>query len=150
MTVAEWLGQVEFWHWGILAVVLIVFEMLVPGTYLMWLGIAAGIVAIVLLPLPDLAWQIQVALFAVLSVATVVASRLWLRRHPIETEQPTLNRRGEQYVGRTFTLTEPIENGEGRLRVDDTMWKIRGDDAEAGARVRVTGADGTVLTIERV
>jgi membrane protein implicated in regulation of membrane protease activity len=149
MTLAQWLGQIEFWHWGILAIILVVFEMLVPGTYLMWLGIAAGIVAIVLLPLPDLDWQIQVALFAVLSVTAVVASRLWLRRHPIETEQPALNRRGEQYVGRTFTLTEPIENGEGKLRVDDTMWKIRGDDTEAGVRIRVTGADGTVLTIER-
>jgi membrane protein implicated in regulation of membrane protease activity len=150
MTLAQWLGQAQFWHWGILAIILVVFEMLVPGTYLMWLGIAAGIVAIVLLPLPDLDWQIQVALFAVLSVTAVVASRLWLRRHPIETEQPALNRRGEQYVGRTFTLTEPIENGEGKLHVDDTIWKIRGDDTEAGVRIRVTGADGTVLTIERV
>ena len=150
MTLAEWLGQVQFWHWGILAILLVVIEMLVPGTYLMWLGIAAGIVAIVLLPFPDLGWQVQLALFAVLSVAAVVASRLWLRRHPIETEQPALNRRGEQYVGRTFTLTEPIENGEGKLRVDDTIWKIRGDDTEAGVRIRVTGADGTILTIEQV
>jgi len=150
MTLAEWLGQVQFWHWGILAILLVVIEMLVPGTYLMWLGIAAGIVAIVLLPFPDLGWQVQLALFAVLSVAAVVASRLWLRRHPIETEQPALNRRGEQYVGRTFTLTEPIENGEGKLRVDDTIWKIRGDDIEAGVRIRITGADGTILTIERV
>ena len=44
MTLAEWLGQVQFWHWGILAILLVVIEMLVPGTYLMWLGIAAGIV----------------------------------------------------------------------------------------------------------
>ena len=149
MSLATWLAQAEFWHWGILAVVLMAAEMLVPGTQLMWLGIAAGIVGIVLIPLPDLAWQVQWVLFAVLSVTAVVCWRLWLRRHPTETEQPALNRRGEQYVGRTFTLAEPIKNGEGRLHVDDTMWKIRGDDTQAGVRIRVTGADGTILTIER-
>jgi len=150
MDLAAWLAQAEFWHWGILAIVLVAVEMLLPGTYLMWLGIAAGGVAIVLLPFPDLDWKIQLALFAAFAVIAVVASRLWLRRHPIETEQPTLNRRGEHYVGRTFTLTDPIENGEGRIRVDDTIWKVRGDDTEAGVRIRVTGTDGTVLTIERV
>ncbi|MCP4329938.1 MAG: NfeD family protein [Alphaproteobacteria bacterium] len=150
MELVAWFEQTRFWHWFILAFLLVGFEMLVPGTYLLWLGISAGVVGVVVLVLPDLAWQVQLALFAIVSVAAVVASRIWIRRHPIETEQPALNRRGEQYVGRTFTLTEPVSNGEGRLRVDDTTWKVRGEDVEAGARVRVTGADGTVLKIEPV
>jgi len=77
----------------------------------------------------------------------VLVGRAWLRRRPIETDHPTLNRRGEQYVGRRFTLDEPIVNGVGKLRVDDTTWKIMGDDLPAGSQVTVTGVDGTVLVV---
>jgi membrane protein implicated in regulation of membrane protease activity len=84
----------------------------------------------------------------VLSVAAVVLGRVWLKRHPIGTDRPTLNRRGDQYVGRVFTLDEPVINGFGKIRVDDTTWKIRGNDCAAGARIRVVGVDGTTLLVD--
>ena len=83
-----------------------------------------------------------------LSVASIVVSRRYLKRHPIATDRPELNRRGQQYVGRTFTLAEPIENGRGRLHVDDTMWKISGPELAQGRQVRVVGVDGVVLMVE--
>ena len=69
-------------------------------------------------------------------------------RHPTETDQPRLNRRGEQYIGRTFTLDEPIVNGLGKIRVDDSTWKIEGGDCAAGTRITVVGVDGVVLKVE--
>jgi membrane protein implicated in regulation of membrane protease activity len=144
----NWLAQAEYWHWWVLGVVLLILEVFSPGAFFLWLGLAAGVVGAVLLLLPDLDWQLQLLLFAVLSVVSIVAGRSWLRRHPIETDLPTLNRRGEQYVGRVFTLEQPVVNGTGKIRVDDTTWKIRGDDREAGSRVRVTGVDGTVLLVD--
>jgi len=146
----NWLAGADFWHWLVLGIVLIALEMVIPGTYVMWLGFAAAIVGVALMVAPELDWQIQLTLFAILSVTFVVASRFWIKRHPIESDQPNLNRRGRQYVGRTFTLTEPIENGQGRLRVDDTVWKIAGVDLAAGTRIRVTDVDGTMLRVERV
>ena len=93
--------------------------------------------------------EVQFLIWAVLSVAAVVGSRLYLRRHPIETDRPTLNRRGEQYIGRHFTLEEPIVNGLGKIRVDDSTWKIEGPDAlPAGCKVKVTDVEGTVLKVE--
>jgi membrane protein implicated in regulation of membrane protease activity len=143
------LQQVEFWHWWVLGVVLLILEVFAPGAFFLWLALAAGIVGLVVMMIPAMAWEAQLLLFALLSVASFLVGRLWLRRHPIETDLPTLNRRGEQYVGRVFTLDEAVVNGTGKIRVDDTTWKIRGDDCAAGARVRVTGVDGTVLLIER-
>ena len=95
-----------------------------------------------------LEWQGQFLIFAVLSVASIVGWRIYLKRHPTETEQPTLNRRGEQYVGRTFTLGEPVVNGTGKISVDDSTWKVEGDDMPAGTQIRVTGVEGTVFRIE--
>ncbi|MEW8049977.1 MAG: NfeD family protein, partial [Candidatus Thiodiazotropha sp.] len=129
---------------------LMILEVFSPGAFLLWLGLAAGTVGLLLLLIPDITWQIQILLFALLSVAIIVLVRAFLQRRPIETDQPHLNRRGEQYLDRTFTLQEPIVNGEGRIHVDDTTWKITGEDCPAGTRIRISGVQGVVLQVSLV
>ena len=143
----ELLNNLDYWHWLILAVVLVILEIFSPGVFFIWMGLAAGAVGVILLAVPGLDWQYQLLIFAVLSVTDILAARLILKRRPIKTDQPHLNRRGEQYTGRVFTLEEPVINGEGKIRVDDSTWKIRGMDCPAGTQVKVTGVDGVVLQI---
>ncbi len=142
------LEGIEFWYWWIAATVFMVVEVFAPGTVALWMGVSAVVVGALLFAVPDMTWQVQFLIFAVLSVATVVAWRAYQLRHPTETDQPALNRRGEQYVGRVFTLSEAIVNGTGKIHVDDTMWKVEGADLPSGTKVRVTGVAGTVLTVE--
>jgi inner membrane protein len=145
----EFLEQATFWHWMILGVALVVVEMILPGVVFMWMGIAAGITGFVVIAFPQLGWEGQLIVFACFSVISVVGGRIWISKRPTETDHPTLNRRGEQYVGRHFTLEEPIINGVGKLRVDDTTWKITGDDLAAGTAVAVVSADGVILRVEK-
>lgn len=145
-------GELRFWHWWILGVVLLGLEIVVPGTFFLWMGVAAGVVGVILLFAENFAWQNQILVFAVLSIVAVVGWRFWLRRHPIETEDPTLNVRGAQYVGRVLTLAEPLVDGVGKARVGDTLWRVttRDDlDLPAGARVRVAGVEGATLVVEK-
>lgn len=138
-----------YWHWFIACVVLMVMEALLPGFFFLWMGIAAGVVGVVVLALPGLEWQIQVILFAILSVLSVVLGRMYQRRHPTLTDHPALNRRAQQYIGRRFTLDEPIVNGYGKLRVGDSVWSVSGSDLPAGTQVTVTGTSGVVLLVEK-
>lgn len=109
-------------------------------------GVAALLVGLALTVSPEMAWTYQVLLFAVLSVGSIVAWQLRLRRHPTPTEDPLLNRRGHQYVGRVFTLDAPIINGHGKIRVDDSTWKVAVErDCPAGTRLRIIGAEGVLL-----
>ncbi len=140
--------SISFWHWWILALVLLGVEALAPGFFFLWMGVSAVVVGALLLVMPDLAWQFQILWFAVLSVASIVAFKRWQRRHPPRTDQPALNRRGERYVGRILTLSRPIRDGFGEVRVDDTTWRARGPDLPAGARVRVVGTEGNLLVVE--
>ncbi|MBL6929423.1 MAG: NfeD family protein [Rhodospirillales bacterium] len=114
------------------------------------MGIAAIITGLIVFAVDSLSWQSQVLVFAGLSVVSVISGRLWLRSRPTETDHPTLNRRGQQYVGRVFTVDEKMVNGMGKVRVDDTSWKISGDDFDAGTKVRVIAVEGTVLKVEEV
>lgn len=143
------LDHLNYWHWWILGVLLIVLEVLAPATFFLWMGIACGVVGFILLLEPSLGWQYQFMVFSVFSIVSIAASRLYLRRRPIATDRPTLNRRGEQYIGRQFTLQHPIVNGTGKIQVDDSTWKIHGEDCDVGTQVRVTGVDGTILLVEK-
>lgn len=141
--------QIDFWHWWILAALLLALEMFAPTTLFLWTGVSAAAVGFIVYFTDGTSWQVQFVLFAVLSVASVFAGRLYVRLHASPDDENTLNRRGAQYIGRSFTLDAPIVNGAGQLRVDDTNWKIEGEDCVSGARVRVTGLDGAVLKVEQ-
>lgn len=142
---SQFLAALEFWHWLVLGVALAIIEVFAPGAFFLWLGISAGIVGIVLWLIPGLDWEYQLLLAAILSVASVVIARRYLTIHPLESDEPNLNLRGHQYVGRTFTLEEPVINGRGKIRVDDSTWKISCDDCDAGTKVVINGVDGVVL-----
>jgi len=143
----ELFESATYWQWWVLAVILIVLEVSSPGAFFLWMAISAGIVGLVMLLMPELGWEIQILVFALFSVISIVAWRLYLLKHPTESDQPRLNRRGEQYIDRIFTLSEPVVNGQGKIKVDDSIWKIRGDDCPAGSRVKVVGVDGVVLLV---
>lgn len=143
------LQQLQYWHWWVLALLLLILEVFAPGVVFLWIGLAAAAVGLLFYLVPSLDWQSQLLAFAVLGLASVALGRWWLGRHPIQSDEPQLNRRGEQYVGRVFTLDEPITNGVGKVRVDDTTWKIEGPDLPAGEKIRVTAVDGVVLRVER-
>jgi membrane protein implicated in regulation of membrane protease activity len=143
----QWL---DFWHWWLLGVALLTLEMFAPGVFFLWMGVASGLVGALVLLQPDLLWHWQVLMFAVFSVALIMMGRFWFKRHPIQSDQPNLNRRGEQYVKRVFTLSEAIVNGEGKVQVDDSTWKVQGPDCPVGTRIRVSGVDGVILIVEPV
>ncbi len=144
----EWLSTVDYWHWLVLGVVLVILEVLSPGAFFLWLAISAGIVGVLMMVNPGMAWEYQILAFALFSVMSIALWRMYLKRNPIETDQPTLNRRGEQYVGRLFSLEQAVVNGHGKIRVDDSTWKIEGPDCDSGTRVRIIGVAGVVLKFE--
>ncbi len=143
------LEDIVYWNWLVLAVVLVIIEIVVAGTFFLWMSISALAVGLVLLVLPDISWQTQLTLFASFSIISIILSRIWLTKHHRNEPPSTLNRRGSQYIGRHFTLTDPIVDGVGRLNIDDTVWRVSGPDMAAGEQVIVEGMDGTILHVKQ-
>lgn len=135
------------WNWMILAAVLLVLEMLAPGIFLMWFGFAAALTGLIVFRY-EITWQWQLISFCGLSLASVLLASRYLRRHPLESDQPLLNERVAQLVGQSFDLIEPIQNGRGSIRNGDTIWRVEGPDLPKGTRIKVVGTDGTMLKVE--
>jgi membrane protein implicated in regulation of membrane protease activity len=144
---AGFLASLQFWHWWILAALLAAVEALAPGMFLIWFGAAAAIVGLAALILPVMGWETEIILFALLAVVAVFIGRRFLHRRTASPD-PALNRRGERYIGRQFTLETAIVNGRGSIKVDDGVWRAAGPELPAGRRVKVVGADGAVLRVE--
>jgi membrane protein implicated in regulation of membrane protease activity len=145
----DWFVALGAWNWFVVAVVFLVLEVMMPGVFMLWLGLAAILVGIISLA-TVLSWQIQLIVFAVLAIACIPAWRYFARKVEGPAEQPFLNRRSEGYIGRVFTLEKPIVGGLGTIRIDDTLWRVSGPDLPAGSRVKVANADGALLAVEPV
>src|SRR3990170_5734186 len=134
------------WNWMILAAILFVLELLAPGIFLMWFGLAAAVTGLIVFRY-DVAWQWQLIWFCGLSLASVLVAAKYLRKHPLESERPLLNERAAQLIGQTFDLLDPIVNGRGSVKIGDSIWRVEGPDLPKGARITVVGADGTLLKV---
>jgi hypothetical protein len=138
------------WNWLIFGFILMALEVLAPGVFLFWLGLAALLVGLLSFPWHP-PWQMQFLMFAVFAAAAVpVWRRLARGRSAGSFSHPFLNRRAAALVGRVFTLEKPIVDGWGTVRIDDTIWRVAGPDTPAGSRVRVVRADGANLTVAAV
>lgn len=138
-----------WWHWCLAGLLLVVLEMLVPGVFLLWIGLgalAAGSIAGIF---GIASWETQSLIFVPLAFAALFLGRKFIRK-AAPAEDSTLNRRLASYVGRRAEVVQPIVNGAGRIRLGDTLWIARGKDCPVGSRVTVTGVSGSELLVEPV
>lgn len=145
--IAALVEQFGPWSWVVAGLLLLGLELLLPGNVFVWFGVAAILTGILAL-LASLGWQTELLVFIVLAVALVVVGRRAFSREASPGERPFLNDRALRLVGTSYVLSEPIVNGQGRIHVDDTKWRVNGPDLPAGTKVRIASADGTRLNVE--
>lgn len=134
--------------WWLLALVLVGVELMAPGFFMLWVGIAAAAIGAILLVFPDIPFIFQAVLFAVLALASCFGYWRFVRRAMQEpSDQPRLNRRAEQLVGRKYILDSAIVNGQGKARVGDSLWIVDGPELPAGATIEVVGVEGSTLKV---
>ncbi len=139
--------RAEVIAWACLSLALISAEVIAPGVFMLWLGIAAAVVFGVVLLVPGIPVLWQALGFIMLSFASIAVYRKHFRQDAERNDQPLLNRRAEHFIGKNFVLESAIVNGSGRLKIGDAFWTVAGEDLPVGTRVRVVQSDGMVLTV---
>lgn len=143
------------WTWVAVGLLILGIEIMMPSTFLLWPGLSALVVGLITLIIGNEAaiwpWQAQVLVFLILSVMiAVIGKRIMKNKDYNKSENPNLNERGAQLIGQTAILADPIANGMGRIKIGDTTWRVKGDDAKAGAKVTVVDYDAGTLIVETV
>lgn len=141
------LEAITFWHWWALGGLLMLVELFASGFFFLWLGAAAALVGLALIGWSSMPAALQLLLFAGLALSSLLAWRRFMQTGRPAADQSEPNRGAAQFVGRRALLSEPIENGRGRIRLGDSSWVVSGPDLPAGNVVEVVGAAGTVLEV---
>ncbi|MDD5272705.1 MAG: NfeD family protein [Methylovulum sp.] len=139
--------SVVFWYWWVLAIGFLVIEMLVSGFFFLWMSAAALCTGLLVWLMPAASMDMQVFVFSLLSILAIGTWKVFAKHTTISSDKPLLNKRGAQYVGRVFNLYEAIENGQGKIKVDDSIWKVQGEDCALGTKVKVIAVNGTVFAV---
>lgn len=139
-----------FWHWFGLGVILAILDVSFGANFvLLWSGLAAAVVGFMMLIFPKMGWEWQFIIFGVGVFLSLAFWRYHLKKMPSTSDKPHLNKRASQYIGREFYLEEPIVNGRGKVKVDDTHWRVEGDDLPEGTKIKVVDVNGVVLKVQK-
>jgi len=145
---AAYFAKLVFWHWFTLALILGILDVAFGANFFfVWCGIAAACVGILMMLIPNISWEYQFLIFGIGVMSSLGIWRHYLKTHSRDSDEPLLNRRAQQYIGRIFTLETPIQNGRGKVRVEDTLWRVEGEELPAGTKVRVVAVEGVVLKV---
>ena len=148
---SEFFTELSPWHWLILGMVLLGFEVLGTAGFLLGIALGALLQAVILFVVPDMAWHVQLLIFALSSVIFTLLYWRLFRRFNDRSDQPLLNDRAAQLVGRQLVLAGPIENGLGKIQVGDTLWRAQADaNIPAGSKVEIIDSQGMVLIVRQV
>ncbi|MDP9424328.1 MAG: NfeD family protein [Pseudomonadota bacterium] len=135
------------WIWAIAGVLLLIAEIIAPGFFLVFVGVAAIATGLFTL-LFDLGLAPQLALFALYSILAVMVGKRWYAQPQGSDQDLGLNEPARRLIGRTLTAVTDVDDHAGRVRVGDGEWNARGGPAAAGERVTVTGVEGNCLIVE--
>lgn len=142
-------------EWLIVGLALVLLELFVPGTYLIWFGFAALLVAVLT---SFFAWSliVQVVVFTVLSfLFALIGWRVYGRimtKVPSNSQYKHLNDFASAYIGKHVTLEEDVQDGKSKVRVGDTVWIATCDEPlKKGQTVEVVGVRrGVILEVKSV
>lgn len=137
------------WLWAIAGVLLLIAELVAPGYFLFFVGVAA-IATGLFTQLFGLGLAPQLALFALYTALAVMVGRRWYAHPGTPDANISLNDPSRRLIGKSVLVVDPVDEHGGRVRVGDGEWYARGGPAAAGDRVTVTAVEGNCLIVEPV
>ena len=138
------LANMDYWHWLVFGLALIIIELFAWSTFFLWMGVSAMMTGIVSKIMPDLSWQLELLLFSVLSIVSILLAKKYF---PVKTIDNELNARATRHVGNSYTVVSNDENGA-KVKVGDSLWLAKGCDMQIGQKVRVIDTDSATLIVE--
>jgi inner membrane protein len=147
----EFLQHLQAWHWLCFGILILLGELLGAGGFLLGIGASALVVSLLQFIFPGIAWYWQLVIFSVMSILLTLIYWKRFKQFNEKTEQPLLNSRIQNLIGRQVTLIKAIEHGQGKVQIEDALWSVSfTQNLPIGTIVKITGAEGMVLLVEPV
>ena len=138
--------NLNFMHWLVLGLALIILELFLWTTFLLWVGASAITVSIVFYLIPDVDGLTQVLTFLAISVATTYLSKKY---YPVKTVDDELNEKAKTYIGKECKVNS-MEDGIIKVQIGRSLWFAEGTDLSVGQTVKIVGVEASTFIVEPV
>ena len=143
------------WWWVAAAFALGALEMVTGTAVLIWVALATLTMAVINALFPTISGELQIALFAALSIAVTFAGRWGMQRFGDGgAVHITLNKRSNHLVGRTATVLDyHAGSNSGAIEIEGMRWQATwavGQSSATGDTVRICSAKGMNVTVEPI
>jgi len=136
----------SYLHWLILGLLLVITELFLWSIFLLWFGVSAVTMSIVVYLYPQLSLGIQLVTFVLLSAAT---SYVATRYFPVRTVDDEISRKAKDHIDKECTVVS-TDNNVNKVKLGESLWFAKGFDMSVGQKVRVTATDDSTLIVEPV
>ncbi|MDD4557251.1 MAG: NfeD family protein [Alphaproteobacteria bacterium] len=141
--------EITYWYWISFGLFMIFSELVTPGFYFLWIGLAAVFSGLLLYFFPTLDFVIIGTFFAVSALVFCYLGKVSLYKRISDDSSSTLNKRGAQYIGQTVVVFEAIKNGSGKVKVGDSVWLAKSEtDVAEGKSVKIIDVDGIMFIVK--
>ena len=138
--------NLNFMHWLVLGLALIILELFLWTTFLLWVGASAITVSIVFYLIPDVGGLTKVFTFLAISVAATYLSKKY---YPIKTVDDELNEKAKTYIGKECKVSS-MEDGVIKVQIGKSLWFAEGTDLSVGQSVKIVGVKASTFIVEQV
>ena len=138
--------NLNFMHWLVLGLSLIILELFLWTVFLLWIGASAITVSIFFYLMPETAWPIQLLIFAILSLATTFLAK---RYYPVKTVDDELHEKAKTYIGKDCRV-DSIEDGIIKVQIGKSLWFARGTGLSVGQAVKIVDVDDSTFIVELI
>ena len=138
--------NLNFMHWLVLGLALIILELFLWTTFLLWIGASAITVSIVFYLIPDVDGLIQLLTFLAISVAATYLSKKY---YPVKTVDDELNEKAKTYIGKECKVSS-MEDGVIKVQIGKSLWFAEGTDLIVGQTVKIVGVEASTFIVEPV
>ncbi|MDC0981410.1 NfeD family protein [Candidatus Pseudothioglobus singularis] len=138
--------NLNFMHWLVLGLALIILELFLWTTFLLWIGASAITMSIVFYLIPDVDGLIQLLTFLAISVAATYLSKKY---YPVKTVDDELNEKAKTYIGKECKVSS-MEDGVIKVQIGKSLWFAEGTDLSVGQAVKIVGVKASTFIVEPV
>ena len=138
--------NLNFMHWLVLGLSLIILELFLWTVFLLWIGASAITVSIVFYLMPDTSWLIQLLIFVALSLASTFLAK---RYYPVKTVDDELHEKAKTYIGKECKVSS-IDDGAIKVKIGNSLWFAKGTELSVGQIVKIIDVESSTFIVEPV
>ena len=136
--------NLNYMHWLVLGLVLVIVELFVWSVFLLWIGASAITVSVIYYLVPNVSFEFQAVTFILLSISTSFLAKKYF---PVKTVDDQLHDKAKLHLGEKYKVVS-IEDGIAKIQIGKSLWFAKGESLSVGQTVKIVDVESSTFIVQ--